>query len=156
MCDAWLGSRCECLCSACRKAIDGLAMYVSEKAPSVKVAPAPLELVKGSIATAGLLAHILVAKFVDHMPFYRQEQQFLRLGVEISRVNMTNWAMQVAEALIPVSDLMKEALLEGGHIHTDETPVQVLKEPGREPTTKSYMVFFLDTMGMSRGWGWWP
>ena len=114
----------------------------SEETPSVKVAPAPLELIKGSIATAGLLAYILVAKFVDHLPFYRQEQQFLRLGVDISRANMANWAMQVAEALIPLLNLMKEVLLEGKYIHIDETTVQVLKEPGRDPTTKSYMWIF--------------
>ena len=66
----------------------------SLEAPSVKVAPAPLEIIPRSIATSGLMAYILVAKFVDHMPFYRQEQQFSRLGVEISRANMTNWAIQ--------------------------------------------------------------
>jgi len=114
----------------------------SEETPSVKIAPAPLDLIPGSIATAGLLAYVLVAKFVDHMPFYRQEQQFLRLGVELSRANMANWAMQVSESLIPLLNLLKEALLDGRYIHIDETTVQVLKEPGREPTTKSYMWIF--------------
>ena len=114
----------------------------SEEEASVKVAPAPPELIPGSIATAGLLAYILTSKFVDHIPFYRQEQQFLRLGVEISRANMANWAMKVSEACIPIMNLMKEKVLEGEYIHIDETTVQVLKEPGRAPTTKSYMWIF--------------
>jgi len=114
----------------------------SEEEPSVKVVPSPPELIPGSIVTAGLLAYILTAKFVDHIPFYRQEQQFLRLGVEISRANMANWAMKVAEACMALFNLMKEVLLEGRYIHIDETTLQVLKEPERPPTTKSYMWIF--------------
>ena len=114
----------------------------SEEEPSVKVAPAPPELIPGSIATAGLLAYILTSKFVDHIPFYRQEQQFLRLGVEISRTNMANWAMKVSDACISILNLMKESLLDGRYIHIDETTVQVLKEPDRAATTKSYMWVF--------------
>jgi len=79
---------------------------------------------------------------VDHIPFYRQEQQFLRLGVEISRANMANWAMKVAEACMALFNLMKDVLLEGRYIHIDETTLQVLKEPERPPTTKSYMWIF--------------
>ena len=114
----------------------------SEETPSVKIAPAPLELIPGSMATPGLLAYILTAKFVDHIPFYRQEQQFARLGVDISRTNMSNWAIKVAKACQPLLNLCKEEVLEGNYVHIDETTVQVLKEPDRAPTTKSYMWVF--------------
>ena len=62
--------------------------------------------------------------------------------MEISRANMANWAMKVADACIPLLNLMKEVLLEGRYIHIDETTLQVLKEPERPPTTKSYMWIF--------------
>ncbi|BCO08952.1 transposase [Desulfolithobacter dissulfuricans] len=115
---------------------------VQDEGPTVKVAPPPAQIIPKSIATAGLLAHILVAKFVDHLPFYRQEKLFARIGVELSRASMCNWAMQVAKACQPLLNLLQEEVLAGSYIHADETTVQVLKEPGRKPTSKSYMWIF--------------
>jgi transposase len=108
----------------------------------VKIAPVPKQIIAKGIATAGLLAHILVAKFVDALPFYRQEKQFTRLGVEVSRANMSNWSMKVAEACSPLLPLLHEQVRSGPLINIDETTVQVLNEPGRAPTAKSYMWIF--------------
>ena len=105
----------------------------------VKIAPPPKQIIAKGIATAGLLAHILTAKFCDALPFYRQEKQFERLGAEIPRQTMCNWAMKAAEACQPLLTLLKEKIRSGPLINIDETPVQVLDEPGRSPTTKSYM-----------------
>lgn len=63
---------------------------------SITIAPAPKQLIPKSIVTPELLAHILASKFVDAMPFYRQEKQFRRLGVKISRTNMSNWLIKAA------------------------------------------------------------
>nr|WP_320010674.1 IS66 family transposase [uncultured Desulfobulbus sp.] len=109
---------------------------------AVKVAPVHPQIIPRSMATAGLLAFILTGKFIDHLPFYRQEKQFTRLGVDISRTSMCNWAMRAAEACIPLLNLLHDALLDGNYLAIDETPVQVLKEPGRSPRTKSYMWVF--------------
>ncbi|MBU0910518.1 MAG: IS66 family transposase, partial [Proteobacteria bacterium] len=95
-----------------------------------------------SIVSAGLLAHVLVTKFADAVPFYRQEGQFTRLGVEVSRTNMCNWAMQAASACQPLLELLRKDLLSGPLINADETTLQVLSEPGRSPTRKSYMWIF--------------
>ncbi len=73
------------------------------------------------------------------MPSYRQEKQFKRLGYEISRTNMANWTIQLGARLEKLLGLLKHELLSGPLIHMDETGVQVLKEQGRSPTTKSYM-----------------
>ena len=70
--------------------------------PVVKIAQPPKQIIPKSIVTAGLLAYILTAKFCDALPFYRQERQFNRIGAEISRANMCNWAMKVATACQPV------------------------------------------------------
>ena len=108
----------------------------------MKIAPVPKQVIAKGIATAGLLAHILVAKFVDALPFCRQEKQFSRLGVEIPRATMSNWSMKVAEACSPLLMLLHGQVRSGPLINIDETTVQVLNEPGRAPTTKSYMWIF--------------
>ena len=115
---------------------------VEDDGPSVKIAPVPEQILPKSLATAGLLAHVLSAKFIDALPFYRQEKQLARLGVEITRATMCNWAMKAANACQPLLNLLQEEVVSGPVINIDETTVQVLKEPGRDPTTKSYMWLF--------------
>ena len=119
---------------ACKKC-EGL----ETEGATVKIAPPPKQIIPKSIATAGLLAYILTAKFCDALPFYRQERQFERIGVEISRANMCNWAMKAAAACQPVLSLLLQEIRSGPLINIDETTVQVLYEPGRAPSTKSYM-----------------
>ena len=121
-------------CKACEGAKDD--------GPAVKIAPVVPQIIPKSIAGPGLLAHILTAKFIDHTPFYRQEKQFVRLGVEVSRTSMCNWAMQAAIACRPLLNLLQEEVLAGSYLNIDETTLQVLQEPGRDPTTKSYMWIF--------------
>jgi transposase len=115
---------------------------VEDDGPTVRIAPPPTQLIPKSIATSGLLAYILTGKFIDHTPFYRQEKQFLRLGVEISRTSMCNWAMQVAEICRPLLHLLTDEVLSGSYINVDETTLQVLRESGRDPTSTSYMWIF--------------
>lgn len=110
--------------------------------PAVKIAPVPKQIIEKGIATAGLLAHILTAKFCDALPFYRQERQFSRLGVKLPRATMCNWAMKAAHACEPLLTMLGQLIRSGPLINSDETTVQVLAEPGRAPTTKSYMWIF--------------
>lgn len=112
---------------------------VETKGSTVKIAPAPLQLLPKTITTPELLAQIAVAKFVDANPFYRQEKQFGRLGYALSRTNMTNWIIQISKALEKLDGLLRQSVLSGPLINMDETPFQVLKEIGRLATTKSYM-----------------
>jgi len=115
---------------------------VKDDGPTVKIAPVPPQIIPKSIVSSGLLAHILTGKFVDHLPFYRQEKQLVRLGVDVSRTSMCRWAMQAAETCQPLLNLLEEEVLAGMYIQADETTVQVLNEPGRSPTSKSYMWVF--------------
>lgn len=107
--------------------------------PVVKIAPPPKQIIPKSIVTAGLLAYILIAKFSDALPFYRQERMFDRIGVEISRANMCNWAMKAAAACRALLALLHQEIRSGPLINIDETTVQVIDEPGRAASTKSYM-----------------
>lgn len=104
----------------------------------ISIAPMPPVMIPKSISTPSLLAHVFVSKFCDALPFYRQEQQFKRYGVELTRATMSNWAIRVASILEPLVELLRLYILSGPLINLDETTVQVLDEPGRKAKSKSY------------------
>lgn len=112
---------------------------VEDDGPTVMIARLPAQLLPKSNASSGVLAYMLTAKFVDALPFYRQEKQFARIGIDLSRTNMCNWTVKVAEKLEPLVSLIKGHIISGNFVNVDETTLQVLKEQGRAPTTKSYM-----------------
>lgn len=112
---------------------------VESDGPTVRIAPAPIQLIPKSNATAGLLAHILTCKFADALPLYRQQKIFARLGLDLSRSTMANWAIEVSTRCRALIDLLAEQIRGGPLINVDETTLQVLKEPGRRNTSKSYM-----------------
>ena len=115
---------------------------VEDDGPTVKIAPAPVQLIPKSNATAGLLAHITVSKFADGLPLYRQQKIFDRLGIEMPRATMANWMVQAARCCAGLIDLLQVQIRSGPLINIDETPLQVLNEAGRDNTTKSYMWVF--------------
>jgi transposase len=102
-------------------------------------APMPAQPIPKSMASPGLLAHIVVAKFVDALPLYRQQQQFGRIGVELSRTTLASWVVRTGELVQPLINLLRETLLAQSYILMDETTVQVLDEPGKSPESKSYL-----------------
>jgi transposase len=106
---------------------------------TVVVAPAPRELIPKGIASASLLAHIITAKFVDGLPLYRQQKQFDRLGIHLSRSTMCRWLFMVAAACAGLMRVLRKEVLAASVIGVDETTVQVLREPNRSATTDSYM-----------------
>ncbi len=115
---------------------------VESEGPTVKIAPPPAQIIPKGIATPGLLAYVAVSKYADGLPLYRQEKIFERIGVEISRSTMAGWMVMVGQGSKPIVELLYKGLHSGPLINVDETPVQVLNEPGRPNTTKSYMWVF--------------
>ncbi len=109
----------------------------------LKSATKPLQLVPKSFASASLLAQIAAQKFCDHLPLYRQESIFKRLSIHLSRQTMSNWMLKVGDALVPLFNLLQEKILDYDIAFADETPLQVLKEPGRRAQTKSYLWCFV-------------
>jgi len=106
---------------------------------AVRIAALPPQMIEKSIATPSLLADVLVSKFSDSLPFYRQEKILNRYGIEISRETLSRWAIKVYETAEVLQDLMEEDLLKWPVLGMDETPVQVLSEKDRKNETKSYM-----------------
>jgi transposase len=105
----------------------------------VKIATVPPQLFPKSFATPALLAHIATAKFVDHIPLYRQETQWDRLGVKLPRATQAIWMIRLGgEHVVPIVNLLAEHLIASDLVHCDETPLQVLKSD-KAPTSDHWM-----------------
>ena len=101
-------------------------------------APVPAQVIDKGTPTAGLLAHVMVAKFADHLPLYRQEKIFGRAGLAIARSTLAQWVGQTGVQPQPLVDALREAVLGQRVIHADETPVQMLA-PGEKKTHRAYV-----------------
>ena len=115
--------------------------YVAKEVEDAKpvIAPLPPKLQDGCLAAPGLLANIAVSRFVDHLPFYRQEQIFkTRHGVHIPRQNMVRWMEMIADRLEPVYNKISDQVLGGDYIQMDETPIRYL-DPGNGKTQTGYL-----------------
>ena len=101
---------------------------------------APAKLIPGSMASPSLIADAISKKYVDATPFYRQEQNHKRNDVPITRNNLCNWSIRVANDYFKfITDRMKAILYTDGVIHCDETHVEVLQEPDRPATRQSWI-----------------
>lgn len=109
------------------------------KGSSIKIASPVPQILPKSMASSGLLAHIVVSKFADALPFYRQEKQFERLGYKLRRANMINWTIRLGQRLDRLLEILYLEVLSGPLIHMDETTIQVNKETGRKASSKSYI-----------------
>lgn len=104
----------------------------------------PPQVIDKGIPTSGLLAQVLVAKYGDHLPLYRQEKIFARAGVEIARSTLAEWVGRCGVALQPLVDAMRDALHQQTVLHADETPVAMLS-PGKKKTHKAYVWAYTST-----------
>ena len=109
---------------------------------TIKTAELPKQAIPKSMAAPGLLAHVLVSKYEDHLPLYRQEDILQRMGIDIPRSTLSYWIIQCGELLKPLIPLMKTVTLNYDVAYADETKVQVLKEKDRKAETQSFMWFF--------------
>ncbi len=107
-------------------------------------APVPPHVIDKGIPTAGLLAQVLVAKYGDHLPLYRQERIFGRAGLAIPQSTLGEWVGVCGMRLQPLVDALREALLLQVVLHADETPVQMLI-PGKGKTQRAYVWAYATT-----------
>jgi transposase len=104
---------------------------------TVVQAPAPARLIEGGIPTEALVAHVLVARYADHLPLYRQAQIMQRQGVILERSTLSFWMGYAAAEVAPVVVRLREMMLASTRIFADETVVPVL-DPGRGRTKQGY------------------
>ena len=99
--------------------------------------PAPARLIEGGLPTEQLVAQVVVAKYADHCPLYRQSQILARQGIDIDRATLAFWVGYAAAELKPLWRLLREAVLRSAKLFVDETIAPVL-DPGRGRTKKGY------------------
>lgn len=115
------------------------------KGHGVSVGPSPVQAVEKSLAAEGLLAHVVVSKYADHLPLHRQAGILARSGVRLPRSTLCDWVADVAKATSPIVEHMKTELVATSYLQTDDTPVVVLKrEVGN---FKGRLWAYLDPLG---------
>ena len=115
----------------------------------VKTAPMPKQAIPKSIASAELLAKIMVAKYEDHLPLYRQQAIFERIGIEMSRSTFNHWVFKCAELLSPLVSALKQQILASSYIRCDETTLNVLSRQSER--THCYMWVYCKAMPHEAG-----
>ena len=105
---------------------------------TLKQQPTAPEVIEGGVPASGLLAHTLISRFTDHLPYYRQEAINARSGVHTPRSTLAAWAGQAGAALEPLYDAHKRFVLGCQVLHADETPVALL-DPGAGKTRRAYV-----------------
>ena len=95
--------------------------------------PAPSRPIARGLAGPGLLAHVLVSKFVDHLPLYRQSEIYAREGVDLERSTLADWVGQSSQLLRPLINALERHVMSGHKVHADDTPIGVLA-PGNGKT----------------------
>jgi transposase len=118
--------------------------WVCQSCEKITQAPVPAQVIDKGIPAAGLLAQVLVAKYGDHLPLYRQEKIFARAGVEIARSTLADWVGRCGAALQPLVNELREALHQQAVLHADETPVAMLM-PGKQKTHRAYVWAYTST-----------
>jgi len=121
----------------------------------VTQAPAPAHLIEGGLPTEALIAHVVVSKFSEHAPLYRQSQLFACHGVMVDRSTLANWVGVAAWHLRPIVERMTARLKRSGKLDMDETTIPVLR-PGRGKTktkTKTKTGYLWAMARDDRPWG---
>ena len=118
--------------------------WVCRHCETLVQAPVPAHIIDKGIPTTSLLAQVLIAKYLDHQPLYRQEYIFARAGMAISRSTLATWVGECGVQLQPLVDALAAELLKHDVLHADETPVAMLK-PGLKKTHRAYIWSYCTT-----------
>lgn len=113
--------------------------HCEEKVVTAKM---PTQPIPRSIASSGLLSHVLVSKYQDHLPLHRQEQMLRRIGVDIPRSTLCLWVIRSAALLMPMLAMIHKNIVSYDIAYSDETTTQVLKDPNKGVQSKKYMWIF--------------
>ena len=123
---------------------DVYPQYACRACETIHAEPVAPSVLDRGIAAPGLLAQVVIAKYVDHLPLYRQETIHARSGVEIGRTTLAEWCGVVGLRLQPLVDALRTELLTAPVLHADETPVAQL-DPGAGKTKRAYLFAYRTT-----------
>ena len=108
------------------------------------IAPLPSFIIQRGMAGAGILAWIIVQKYVDHLPLYRQIEQFKRFGMPVPSSTMSDWVGMSLKELTPVYEVLKKKVLSSNYLQADETPIKVLDEKKKGESHRGYYWVYRD------------
>ena len=118
--------------------------WVCDQCDTIKQEPMPAYVIDKGIASPELLSHVLVSKYADHLPLYRQRLIYQRVGVDLARSTLSEWIGQCGVQLEPLAQALKQIVLQQQVIHADETPVIVMQIGEKKPK-KSYVWAYATT-----------
>lgn len=113
----------------------------------VAIAPMPVRPIEKAIAGPGLLAQVIIDKYVDHLPLYRQMQRFERTGVKLAYTTLTDWVSGACKLIAPLYEALKTEVLGSGYLHADETPVKVLDSDKKGKTHRGFFWVYNNSPG---------
>lgn len=112
--------------------------YARPEGEGVVIGDAPVRPIEKGIAGPGLLAQIILDKFVDHLPVYRQIERFKRAGIKLPSSTINDWISGTCQLLAPLYEVLKEATLQSRYLQADETPIKVLDKKKKKTTHRGY------------------
>ena len=118
--------------------------WACKQCETVVQAPVAPHIIDKGIPTTNLLAQVLISKYADHVPLYRQEQIYARAGMELPRSTLADWVGRCGVELTPLVDCLRSCLLGHAVLHADETPVPMLS-PGKKKTHRAYIWAYATT-----------
>lgn len=112
--------------------------YAKPDNTGVIIGKLPSRPIEKAMAGEGLLAQIVIDKYVDHLPLYRQMQRFERAGVKLSYSTLTDWVSDTCKLITPLFEALKAEVLKSNYLHADETPIKVLDKDKKDSTHRGY------------------
>lgn len=112
--------------------------YAKPGNEGVLIGELPSRPIEKAMAGAGLLAQIVIDKYVDHLPLYRQMQRFERNGIKLSYSTLTDWVSGTCKLIIPLFEALKKEVLQSEYLHADETPIKVMDKDKKGETHRGY------------------
>lgn len=121
--------------------------YAKPGNEGVLIGELPSRPIEKAMGGAGLLAQIVIDKYVDHLPLYRQMQRFERSGIKLSYSTLTDWVSGTCKLITPLFDALKAEVLQSDYLHADETPIKVMDKDKKGETHRGYYWVYQNSIG---------
>lgn len=120
--------------------------YAKPGNSGVLIGELPSRPLEKAMAGEGLLAQIIIDKYIDHLPLHRQMQRFERNGVKLAYSTMTDWVSGTCQLIVPLFEALKAEVLKSDYLHADETPIKVMDKDKKGETHRGYYWVYQDSI----------
>ncbi|HEX6430611.1 MAG TPA: IS66 family transposase [Niastella sp.] len=120
--------------------------YAKPDNSGVKIGQLPSRPIEKAMAGEGLLAQVIIDKYIDHLPLHRQMQRFERAGVKLAYSTLTDWVSGTCTLITPLFEALKAEVLQSNYLHADETPIKVMDKDKKGETHRGYYWVYQDSI----------